>query len=82
VDDAVCVEQKGIVGMDKKLLTVSEAADLLGLGRSKAYELVMRGELKSIQIGRARRIPVTALDEFIKRVAGEWGTSIETNAAR
>ncbi len=68
--------------MDKKLLTVSEAADLLGLGRSKAYELVMRGELKSIQIGRARRIPVTALDEFIKRVAGEWGTSIETNAAR
>ena len=57
--------------MDKKLLTVSEAADLLGLGRSKAYELVMRGELKSILIGRARRVPVAALDEFIQRATAE-----------
>ena len=57
--------------MDKKLLTVSEAADMLGLGRSKAYQLVMQGELRSIQIGRARRVPVAALDEFIQRMTNE-----------
>lgn len=57
--------------MDKKLLTVGEAADVLGLGRSKAYQLVMRGELQSIQIGRSRRVPAIALDEFIRRRVAE-----------
>lgn len=59
--------------MDKKLLTVAEAADLLGLGRSKAYQLVMRGDLPSIQIGRARRVPTSALDDFIARCVTESG---------
>ncbi len=53
--------------MDRKLLTVSEAALTLGLGRSLVYTLVAKGELVSIKIGRARRIPLSALDEFITR---------------
>jgi excisionase family DNA binding protein len=53
--------------MDKKLLNVNEAAALLGLGRSLVYSLVMQGKIKSIKIGRSRRIPITALDEFIKQ---------------
>lgn len=51
---------------DKLLLTIPEVALRLGLGRSLIYELVMRGEIKSITIGRARRIPVGAIDEFIR----------------
>ena len=49
----------------KLLLTIPEVAHRLGLGRSFVYQLVMRGEIPSIKIGRARRVPVTALEQFI-----------------
>ena len=38
------------------LLTVSEAAVRLSLGRSLVYSLVMNGALQSITVGRARRV--------------------------
>ena len=53
--------------VSKKLLNVNEAATALGLGRSLVYTLVTTGELTSIKIGRARRIPIGAIDEFIAR---------------
>jgi excisionase family DNA binding protein len=52
------------------LLRIDEAARLLGLGRSKAYELVAAGELPAVRIGRARRIPVASLEQFVaQRIA-------------
>jgi excisionase family DNA binding protein len=51
----------------KVLLTVEEVAEAMGLGRTYVYELVMRREIRSIKLGRKRRIPVTALDEFVAR---------------
>lgn len=53
------------MSIDSLLLTVSQAADRLELGRSLVYELVMRGEIASIKVGRARRIPAAALDQFV-----------------
>ncbi|OGO51922.1 MAG: hypothetical protein A2148_04550 [Chloroflexi bacterium RBG_16_68_14] len=50
---------------DKILLTPSEAAERLGIGRSYLYGLVMRGEIASVKLGRARRVPVSALEAFI-----------------
>ena len=47
------------------LLTVPEAALRLGVGRSFLYELVMRGEIDSMKLGRSRRIPVVALERFV-----------------
>ncbi len=52
--------------MSAKLLTVAEAATTLRLGRTLVYELVLRGDLRSIKIGRARRVPVSAVDAFIR----------------
>jgi excisionase family DNA binding protein len=52
----------------KLLLTVDEAAHRLGIGRSHAYVYVLRGELPSVKIGRSRRVPVQALQEFIERL--------------
>ncbi len=49
------------------LLTVTEAARALGVGRSLVYELVTAGEIASIKIGRARRIPVPALEAFVRQ---------------
>ena len=56
--------------MTKLLLTPAEAAELLGLGRSTVYELLASGELESICIGRARRIPRDALDGYVARLRG------------
>ena len=50
--------------MQKLLFTVPEVARQLGLGRSLVYQLVMRGEIDSIKVGRARRVPAEALERF------------------
>lgn len=60
-----------MVEPSRKLLTVAEAAAILRLGRTLVYELVLRGDLRSIKIGRARRIPVSAVDAFIRERLGE-----------
>ncbi len=51
--------------MDKLLLTPVEAAKALGIGRSKVYELLQDGQLKSVRIGSCRRIPLDALHDFL-----------------
>ncbi|MEY2422457.1 MAG: hypothetical protein QOI95_2524 [Acidimicrobiaceae bacterium] len=40
---------------ERLLLTVVEAATMLGVGRTKAYELIAGGELQVVHIGRAAR---------------------------
>lgn len=51
---------------EQVLVDVAEAARRLGLGRSTVYELIGRGELESIVIGRSRRVPVKALEDFVE----------------
>jgi excisionase family DNA binding protein len=48
------------------LLRPSEAATLLGLGRSKVYELAAAGVIPSIRIDRSIRIPMDALQKWIE----------------
>ena len=49
------------------LYRVETAANLCDMGRSKFWELVMSGEIKSIKIGKARRIPARELQAWISR---------------
>lgn len=49
---------------DGILLTVPAAAKLLSLSRSTVYELIRRGEIPAMKVGRVRRIPTDALDAF------------------
>jgi len=51
--------------MEPLLLTPKEAAKVLGLSQSYVYELLASGTLPSITIGRTRRIPRRALQEFV-----------------
>jgi excisionase family DNA binding protein len=53
--------------VDKILLRIEEAADVLSLGRSKTYELIQAGEIPVVKIGRATRVPATALRAFVDR---------------
>jgi excisionase family DNA binding protein len=51
--------------MDKLLLTPDEAAQVLGIGRSKVYELLGARQLASVKIGTCRRIPADALRAYV-----------------
>jgi excisionase family DNA binding protein len=59
--------------MAKVLLTPEEVAEAVGIGHTKVYELMVSGRLRSVKIGRLRRVVVSALDEFI--------ASLESGAA-
>ncbi|QNA71837.1 helix-turn-helix domain-containing protein [Streptomyces sp. So13.3] len=48
-----------------ELLTVPQVMARLQLGRSAVYDLLRSGQLASITLGRARRIPSHALTDFI-----------------
>ena len=50
--------------MQELLLSVDEASRRLAVGRSHLYELLRRGEILSVKLGRSRRVPVTALEEY------------------
>jgi excisionase family DNA binding protein len=52
---------------ERLLLTVSEAARRLGIGRSLLYELLADGQIESIHVGRLRRIPAEALVDYVDR---------------
>lgn len=50
---------------EKKLLTIPEVAASLGIGRSLTYELVLKGHIHSVKLGRARRVPMIELDRYV-----------------
>ena len=52
-------------GSDRLVLTVDEAAYLLNISRGLAYELVARGELPAIRLGRRIVIPRVAMEELM-----------------
>lgn len=53
-------------GPTLELLTVPQVMGRLQLGRSAVYDLLRSGQLTSINLGRARRIPAHALTDFIR----------------
>jgi prophage regulatory protein len=52
--------------MDRLLLKPSEVTQILGLGRSKVYELLACGQLPAVRIGRCIRIPRASLEKWVK----------------
>jgi excisionase family DNA binding protein len=68
-----CDDPPGMRLETKLLLSVDEAATLMSLGRSIVYDLVMRQQIASIKVGRMRRIPVSALREYVQKRLAEEG---------
>ena len=69
--------------MEKLLLRPTEAADQLGITRSKLYELLASGEVPSIKIGKSRRIPADALKKWVnEQMAAQSKTQHDTPQAR
>ncbi|WP_030891275.1 helix-turn-helix domain-containing protein [Streptomyces sp. NRRL F-5053] len=52
--------------MSEELLTVPQVMARLKVGRSTVYDLIRSRRLPSLTIGRARRVPASALRDFIR----------------
>jgi excisionase family DNA binding protein len=52
-----------------EFLTVEETADLLGIGRDKVYYLIRTGQLRSIKIGKLRRVSREWVTDFVEQLA-------------
>ena len=55
--------------MDKLLLRPEEAAEALAVGRDRIYELIGSGRLRSVKLGRSRRIPAAELEAFVEELS-------------
>ena len=53
------------------LVSVEDAAALLGIGRTTLYELIRQGDVRPIRIGRCVRIPQRELQAYVDRLIGE-----------
>ena len=53
--------------MERLLLRPEEVCRALGLGRTKVFELLARGEIESLLIGRRRLVPREAVEDFVQR---------------
>ena len=58
------------------LVSVEQAAGLLGIGRTTLYELIRRGEVRPIRIGRSVRIPRPELEAFVERLIADTDASV------
>ena len=56
---------------ERLLLRMPEVATILGIGRSTVYELVQRGDLPAVHVGRAVRIPAAALQRWVEQQTAE-----------
>ena len=54
--------------MEKLLLTPEEAAEVLSVGRTTVYDLIRLDLLASVKIGKCRRVPATAVREYVDRL--------------
>jgi excisionase family DNA binding protein len=49
----------------KRLLSLSEAAETLGVSKSQLYVLIRRGEVRAMRLGKVLRVPTEAIDQLV-----------------
>jgi excisionase family DNA binding protein len=55
---------------ERLTMSVDDAAEVLGISRSLAYELVRKGELPSLRLGRRLVVPVRAVEALVEDAVG------------
>ena len=64
--------------MDKLIVSVPEAAELLGVSDDLVYELTERGDLPCIRLGRRKVIPRRAIESLVEQAI----TGFDSDVAR
>ena len=59
-------EPKLLSVSDRLAVSPAEAARLVGIGRTKIYEAISAGELKSLKIGSRRLVAIEALRDWLR----------------
>lgn len=57
--------------MEPILLRVEEAARLLGIGRTRVYDLIRLDLLQSVKVFGSRRIPRDAVEAYVRSLTKE-----------
>jgi excisionase family DNA binding protein len=57
--------------MPRLLLTVEEAAQRIGICRSNMFKLIREGEVRSVKVGRLRRVTPAALEDFVRQLTAK-----------
>lgn len=59
-----------VTGLDRPrvLYRINEAAELLSVSKSRVYELVRSGQLRTVKVGKSHRVPARSLDEYVTRL--------------
>lgn len=55
-------------GTPRIMLTVEQTAAALNIGRTTVFALIKSGELRSLHIGRLRRIPLDEIQAYTTRL--------------
>ena len=63
--------------MTPLLLTVKQAAEMLGISRTTLYELMKAGEIRSVKRGASRRIPRQVVYDYVDRLIAD-GQGVRT----
>lgn len=50
-----------------RCISIAAASDALGIHRSTFYDLMNRGEVRTIKVGGRRLVPVAELDAYVGR---------------
>jgi excisionase family DNA binding protein len=53
---------------ERLAVSLREACQIIGIGRTRLYELINNGELESIRLGGRRLVKIEALRELIGRL--------------
>lgn len=56
-----------------RLLTVRDAAACLRVSERKVWDLLQSGQLRSVKLGSARRIPLDEIERLLERLLAEPG---------
>ncbi len=56
-----------------RLHNIERAEERLGVGRSKIFQLMASGQLRSVRVGRRRLIPEQAIRDFVARLDEQAG---------
>jgi excisionase family DNA binding protein len=65
IGEAVRMEAATGPAAPNRLLSVDEAASMLGIGRTATYGELQAGRLRSVKVGRRRLVPAAAIPEYI-----------------
>ncbi|KOU68885.1 excisionase [Streptomyces sp. XY66] len=60
-----------MVEPERRLHSVEEAAELLNVGRSTAFEEIRLGRLRTVRVGRRRLVPTEYVDEYVELLKRE-----------